>query len=90
MVNANKFRKFSGLDGMGFLEVSKVFPGSRTIHPLAANLPASGGMLHLSLTIPLNNTLVMESDSYLVTSAVNQIIQQDILVAIGVKSSIVL
>ena len=88
VVDAYKLRKFSCLDWMRLFEVSKRFPRSRPILPLAADLPASGGTLEIGLTVPSNDALVAKEHSCIVMSVVSDVIQQDILVTIGVTLSV--
>ena len=42
VVDTSGHGKFCGLDGVRFLKIRKVLPGSQTIFPLEAQLPASG------------------------------------------------
>jgi hypothetical protein len=84
MVNANYFSIFGNLNRMRFLEVSEVCPRRGTVFPLAAQLPADGRTPQVGLTVGTHDFLVCKFNCRVCASVVNNFIQKDILMAIGV------
>ena len=60
---------------VGFLEVSKTFPGCRAVLPLAAQLPANGIPLLVRSTIRSHNNLVGKSNGQVIAVVVYDGIQ---------------
>ena len=84
MVNTSDLGIFGGLNGVGFLEITKVFPEQGAVLPLAAYLPTNGRALKVGPAIGVDYFLVSKSDRRGEAVVVNNLIQQDILVPIRV------
>ena len=75
MVDASSHGELCGLKGMGFLEVSKAFPGRRAFLPFVAQLPANGIPLLVRSTVRPHNNLVRKSDCQVIAAVVYDGIQ---------------
>jgi hypothetical protein len=78
MVDTNDLGIFGGLNGVGFL------PRQGAVLPLAAYLPTNGQALKVGPAVGPDYFLVCKLDRRGETTVVNNLIQQDILVPIGV------